>query len=89
MMTEKKSFWITLEVGAILLYGVIIAGSYFLNQPKPGWILIGLLVLLHVTEMPTALRIGQEKRQNPIKVIIMNMLFGFTWWLPLSRGIIE
>jgi hypothetical protein len=88
-MTEKRKFWIALEAGAILLYGVIIGGSYLLNQPKPGWILIGLLVLLHLTEMPTALRIGQEKGLHPGRVIILNMLFGFTWWLPLSRGILE
>ena len=88
-MSEKKSFWITFEVGAILLYVVIIAGSYLLDQPKLGWILIGLLALLHLIEIPTALRIGRKKALRPIKVIVMNILFGFTWWLPLSRGIIE
>lgn len=88
-MTEKRVFWRVLEVGAILLYAVIIGGSYLLGQARPGWILMGLLVLLHLTETPTALHIGHEKGLSALRVFVMNMLFGFTWWVPLRRGILQ
>lgn len=88
-MTGKRGFWRAMQVGALLLYGVILGGSYLIGQARGGWILIGLLVLLHLTEMRTAMRIGAEKKIDPGRILAMNLLFGFTWWVPLRLGVIE
>jgi len=86
-MTGKKILWRSLQVGALLLYAFIIWGSTLLGQARPAWILLGLLVLLHLTEMRRALQVGQEKGLSPLWTILMNLLFGFTWWVPVAQGI--
>ena len=48
-------------------------------------LLIGI-VLLHAVELKTAMRIGRGQGIPAIKIIIMDMLFGFTWWFPLKNG---
>ncbi len=78
-----------MQIGAILLYIVILASSYFIGQGRAGWVLIGLLVLLHLSEMRTVLRIGEEKGVGLARILVMNLLFGFTWWVPLRMGVIE
>lgn len=88
-MTEKRGFWRTLEVGAIFLYLVIIGTSYFIQQPTSGWILIGLIAALHLSEMRIALSIGKEKGLSLGRIITMQLLFGFTWWIPLKKGVIK
>jgi hypothetical protein len=86
-MTDKRSFWIWIDVGVILLYILIVGGSYLIGQPGPGWILFGLLELLHLTELPTAVNIGREKGVGLGRALLMNMIFGFTWWVPLKKGV--
>jgi hypothetical protein len=88
-MTEKKGFWRLMQAGALLLYILILITGYVIHQPKPAWILIGLLALLHISEMRTVLSIGQENALSKGYIILMNMLFGFTWWVPLKKGVIE
>jgi hypothetical protein len=88
-MTEKRGFWRAMQVGAVLLYVLILVTGYTIHQPKSAWILIGLLALLHLSEIRTALAVGQEKGLSVGYSILMNMLFGFTWWVPLKKGVIE
>ena len=77
-----------MQAGAVLLYVLILGGGYAIHQPKPAWILIALLAVLHITEMRTALAVGKEKGLSAGRIVLMNMLFGFTWWVPLQKGII-
>jgi hypothetical protein len=86
-MTEKRSFWIIVDAGVILLYIVIVAGGYLVRQPGGGWLVFGLLEFLHLTELNKAMRIGEEKGLGLGRVVLMNMLFGFTWWVPLQKDV--
>jgi hypothetical protein len=88
-MSKKRGFWVWLQIGAILLYGMILAGSYYIGQGRGGCILIGLMAILHLSEMRTALRIGEEKGLSLARILGMSLLFGFTWWVPLRMGVIE
>ena len=88
-MTRNRIFWILLSGATLLLYLFIIAGSCLIHQPKLGWLLIGLLILLHLIELRTALRIGRPKGVPTSRILFMNMLFGFIYWVPLRMGVFE
>lgn len=49
--------------------------------------LTGVIVGLHVGELPLALRAARMRGVGVARAVVMDMLFGFTWWLPLRRGI--
>ena len=87
-MEKTKVFWVWMQISALLLYGVLIEGGYILKLPGLGWGLFGTLIILHVFELNSAFRIGKEKGLSNQRIIAKNMLFGFTWWVPLKRGII-
>jgi hypothetical protein len=87
-MTGKPVFWYGLQVSTILLYVVLIAGGYALQIPALGWGLFGAIFLLHVFELKTALAVGREKGLSIRRIVLKNLVFGFTWWLPLKKGIL-
>lgn len=88
-MLDKKFFWHTLMAGAIGLYILVLAGFYFIpNTVLVGAVLAGLLVL-HASEIPHAGRIARPRGIGMRTAAIKTMLFGFTWWLPLKKGIID
>ncbi len=88
-MTGKSVFWHGLQVSAVLLYAVLIAGGYALQIPALGWGLFGVIFLLHVFELKTALVVGRDKGLSTRRIVLKNLAFGFTWWLPLKKGILS
>jgi hypothetical protein len=89
-MTQKPAFWYGLQASTLLLYALLICGGYLLKLPALGWGLYGALFLLHVVELKTALQVGRRDRGlSTLRIVIMNLIFGFTWWVPLKRGIIQ
>lgn len=87
-MTQKPAFWYGLQASTILLYALLIGGGYLLKMPALGWGLYAVLFVLHLFELKTALKIGHEKGLSTLRIVVMNLLFGFTWWVPLKRGIV-
>lgn len=86
-MTRSKFFWRGMMCGAIGLY-LLGFGIMLLSQaPGLGAALLACLLLLHIAEMKTALRIGRERGLGDARITWMNLAFGFTWWLPLKLGI--
>ncbi len=88
-MKNKPLFWRLNQLLIILLYELLVFGGYAFRMPWLGWALFGGLMLLHIAELRNALRIGRKHKLKPGRTILMTMLFGFTWWLPLKRGIIN
>jgi hypothetical protein len=89
---NSRVFWYLLMIGSIVLYWLsILLGrhlfpdSYLLSRI----FFIGLLAI-HILEIPLiSLKIGRGKN-IPVPMIIMKtILYGFTWWVPLKKGIIE
>jgi hypothetical protein len=87
-MTQKPVFWYLLQVSTLVLYGVLIGGGNVLHLPWLGCGLYGALFVLHLFELKTALQVGHDKGLSDVRIVLMNLIFGFTWWVPLKRGII-
>lgn len=91
-MLQNKKFWYFLMMGAIVLYVLsIVLGRYLF----PGDLLMSHiffigLVALHIVEIPmVSLKIGREKGIPALTVVLNTLLYGFTWWLPLKKGVID
>ncbi len=87
---NKKSLWYFLQFGAIVLYAASIPFGYWLFPDKNlfAWSIFAGLVILHASEVTIARKIGSEKNISLLRVAVKTILFGFTWWLPLKKGII-
>ena len=88
---NNKSFWFFLQFGAIVLYAASIPFGYWLFPDSKlfAWCIFAGLVLLHTSEIIIARKIGNEKNISLLRVAVKTILFGFTWWLPLKKGIIK
>jgi hypothetical protein len=88
---DTKGFWYFLMYGSVALFAFSIWLGYYLfpDNTLCAWALFLGLVVIHLSEIPiVSLRIGKEKNIPLPAVIVKTFLFGFTWWLPLRRGII-
>ena len=89
---NSRLFWYLLMIGSIVLYGLsvllgryLFPDSYLLSRI----FFIGLLIV-HILEIPIAsLKIGREKKIPDSMTVMKTILYGFTWWLPLKKGIID
>jgi len=88
-MKNKPLFWRLNQLLTILLYELLVFGGYAFRIPWLGWALFGTLILLHLVELKTALGIAGKHKVRPARAVLMTILFGYTWWLPLKRGIIS
>ena len=90
-MLQKKWFWYFLMSGAILLWvAVILLGFVLFPGSAVGKALLPVVVLvIHCAEIPVSLKIGKVKGVSPARVAINTAIFGFTWWLPLKKGVID
>ena len=88
---NHKAFWYFLQFGAIVLYAVSIPFGYWLfpDSKLSAWSIFAGLVLLHTAEINITRKIGNEKNISLLRVTVKTILFGFTWWLPLKKGIIK
>jgi len=87
----KKGFWYFLMTGAIVLYVAVgLLGFYIFPH---SWVkaVIGLvlLLLLHISEIPHAKKVLGGKGLSNRRIAVMTILFGFTWWVPVKKGILE
>jgi hypothetical protein len=88
---KSKGFWYGMMVGTMFLFGGTIAlgrylfpGDFILSRI----FFIGLLII-HALEIFISWKIGKDKQVPPSMIILKTILFGFTWWVPLKKGIID
>lgn len=86
-MLKKKFVWICMMILVLMAYlGLVVSAL----AAERGSIFIAVLLVLltiHLLEMKTALRIGRTAGCSDRRIIIMNLLFGFLWWLPVKWGV--
>ena len=49
--------------------------------------LAAVILAAHILEIPLAFRILKHLKPDPLRTAIGTFLFGFTYWLPVKRGI--
>jgi hypothetical protein len=90
-MLEKREFWYFLMSGALALWVVVFWLSFLLfPETSIGKVVLPIaLFILHLAEVPLSLKIGKFRRISKLRVVLNTLLFGFTWWLPIKRGVLD
>jgi len=88
---NSKYFWYVLMAGAIGLWiTVILAAILVPSLSMIAWIVFIALAALHILEYPlVSKKISDRKGISGSTSFVKTILFGFTWWLALKKGIIE
>ena len=88
---NSKGFWYFLMAGAIGLWvAVLLAAILVPSVSMIAWIVFIALVALHILEFPlVSKKIAVGKGISGHIAFIKTMLFGFTWWLALKKGIVD
>jgi len=89
-MLGKRLFWDAMMFGAIMLWvAVIVAGSQLFESMGGKALLPVALLLMHCGEFPLSSGIGKAKGLSMFHTFIHTAVFGFTWWVPLKKGVID
>lgn len=90
-MLEKREFWYFLMSGALALWVVVFWLSFLLfPESSIGKATLPIaLFILHLAEVPLSLKIGKSRGISKQRVVFNTLLFGFTWWLPIKRGVLD
>lgn len=86
-MTQRKSFWIASNVALSVFW---LAAIIFAATGKSDYWLVpiaAIVLVAHALEVPLALYFLKGRQASPIRVCVMTLLFGYTWWVPARRGI--
>jgi hypothetical protein len=88
---NSKGFWYFLMAGAVGLWvEVLLAAILVPSISMIAWIVFIALAALHVLEFPLiSKKRADGKGISGRTAFIKTILFGFTWWLALKKGIIE
>ena len=89
-MIKSKSFWYAQMLGSLIGWAIVIAG--FVRPYGKGfrkiWLVMSAIWLAHPLEVPAAaLKIGRDKGLSLPEILLKTTAFGFTWWLPLKKGV--
>lgn len=82
--------WYALMTGAVLLWPLaLVAGRMFFPQhPWAPLICILAILIVHASELPAACPIGRARGLSRTRILIKTLIFGFTWWVPLKKGVV-
>ena len=78
--------WRAIQFGTVVLWGIGIYLWAGLNWPY----LVIVLALLHIIEaMTVGPKVGKQHGRKQAISIAATLVLGFTWWLPLKKGITQ
>jgi urea transporter len=87
---DERKFWQILQAGSLAGWFYILFGAAFPFETQwlkiLWWCVTPVWAIGHPLELAISLPIGREKGLKPEWAAAMTLLFGFTWWLPLKRG---
>jgi len=86
---KSKIFWYNLMAGALLLWPAVIILGYFFEKPLWGWGVFIALIILHASEIKKGMQVGSSRGISKTKSAVKTFIFGFTWWVPLGKNIID
>jgi hypothetical protein len=86
-MLDNKAFWALQNLALIAFW---LAALVLIGDGRSGhWLVIVAAVVLaaHVLELPLAFMVLRGRNAVPLRVALMTLAFGYTWWLPARRGV--
>lgn len=90
---KKELVWKVLQAGSLAGWVFIFFGAAFPFETQwlkiLWWVFMFTWAIVHPLELKISLPIGRQKGLRPEWVFAMTLLFGFTWWLPLKRGVLD
>jgi len=90
-MLESKGLWYLLMGSTVALWICAILVGLVFSSSASG-LALAVLVLLFVThcaEIPVSSRVGREKGLSTSRVVVKTLIFGFTWWVAVKRGVLD
>ncbi|MFO8049235.1 MAG: hypothetical protein R6U29_09405 [Desulfosudaceae bacterium] len=92
-MIKSKLFWQGNMVGAMagwifILYGLLAPLPTGLVQGL-WWVVLILWVVGHPLELAMSLPVGKQAGIKTNRTIVMTLVFGITWWIPIKLGVFK
>lgn len=92
-MLNNKMLWQILMAGSLIVWAFILFGLLFPFCSPALWNLWFVLFLIwgiaHPLELRFSLPVGKANGLSFERTVIKTLLFGFTWWVALKRGVIK
>jgi hypothetical protein len=85
----QKTFWTLQQAFAVfLIFGAVPLG-YLFDHILAGWLAFLFVILLHLSELLVTIPLARQRKLSIRVAILKTMLFGYTWWVPLKRGLLQ
>lgn len=86
-MLDNKMLWLAQNL-ALMAFWLAALALLALGQSGHWLVLLAAVILAaHVLEVPLAFMLLRGRNAAPLRLVLMTLLFGYTWWLPARRGI--
>ncbi len=88
---DSKKFWDFLMLNCIVLWFVLLLLGFY-RYPEDTVMSISyvtILLVVHIFEISISYKIGVNRNLSPLRVIVKTVIFGFTWWVPLKKEVID
>ncbi|MBU3918071.1 hypothetical protein KKA14_21285 [bacterium] len=88
---NAKAFWKISMISVIGLWILTLVAGYYLypGSHLDAWRFFIALLIVHASELFISYKIGKGKNLSTQTIVIKTLIFGFTWWVPVKKGIIE
>jgi len=90
-LKRKLIAYIAQIIAVILVpFGMVILLLVFPSFPII-CVLLPIIIdlILHIPQIPKAMKIGKEKGLSPTRIVIKTILFGAAWWKFVKNGTLE
>jgi len=72
-------------VGTALIYYFLIPESLMMAVLCG----IALTIIMHLPQLPRSLKVAKGKNLSRTRIVTKTVIFGASWWKPLSMGVVE
>lgn len=86
---SNERIWYGLQLGLVVFW-LLVPLLGLIGYSVPLFNLLALIIFLaHVLEIPLAINKLRDQNLSKGKISLNTLVFGFTWWLPVSKGLIK
>lgn len=90
MNDKNRAHLIMAGAVGLLILDIAVARKFFFKSLRRSiYVCIAIWLLLHVPQIPTALRKCRPMGISDRRIAMQTAMFGATWWRPASKGVIR